>query len=332
MRIALSSDHPGSDDGDANDDSQQPASPIAPAPPAAMTTMEAARFHRAHPLTSRPVVGRMTAGVAERYAARLEQLPAAFVPSINERLSDLDAATLSDLALVITAVEAGEAVAGSAHVSYDGEAPLAPVLLDDRGRPVSVGVLCYDEVQMMDVADATVLRGVLCALLDAGWLLVATCNRTPDQFAASAMHRQHPQARFSEAMRAHCDTRVLGTGQADYRTGLEAAAEPSFFFRDETCGLDSCPFARLDRCFDRLTDGAAAEEAAPIGAGRELRLLAGGGVARASFHRLCDAALGAGDYVALAQRYHTLCVDALPQMSLQQRDQVSGASERSFLG
>lgn len=216
----------------------------------------------------------------------------------------------------------GEAVGGSAHVSGGGEAPLAPVLLDDTGRPVSVGVLCYDEVQMMDVADATVLRGVLGALLDAGWLLVATCNRTPDQFAASVMHRQHPQARFSEAMRAHCDTRVLGTGQNDYRTGLDAAHEPSFFFRGEGAGQASCPTLRLDRCFDRLTDGAAAEEAAPIGAGRELRLLAGGGVARASFHRLCDAALGAGDYVALAQRYHTLCVDALPQMSLQQRDQV----------
>jgi cell division protein ZapE len=114
---------------------------------------------------------------------------------------------------------------------------------------------------------------------------------------------------------------VLGTDQGDYRTELDAAAEPSFFVR----GQAGCPAQKLDRCFHQLTGGAAAEEAAPIGAGRELRLLAGGGVARASFGCLCDAALGAGDYVALAQRYHTLCVDELPQMSLQRKDQVSGA-------
>ena len=88
---------------------------------------------------------------------------------------------------------------------------------------VSVGVLCYDEVQMMDIADATVLRGVLQALVGAGWVLVATCNRTPAEFAASTMQREHPQSRFAEAMAEHCDTLQLGDGARQSR-GLEPAS------------------------------------------------------------------------------------------------------------
>ena len=44
---------------------------------------------------------------------------------------------------------------------------------------MSSGVLCFDEVQMMDVADATIVNGVLRRLLGAGWVLVCTCNRAP---------------------------------------------------------------------------------------------------------------------------------------------------------
>ena len=88
---------------------------------------------------------------------------------------------------------------------------------------VSVGVLCYDEVQMMDIADATVLRGVLQALVGAGWVLVATCNRTPAEFAASTMQREHPQSRFAEAMAEHCDTLQLGDGARQSR-GLGPAS------------------------------------------------------------------------------------------------------------
>ena len=48
---------------------------------------------------------------------------------------------------------------------------------------------------MMDIADATIVAGVLNRLFDAGWVLVATCNRTPEEFASSVLHREHPQAR-----------------------------------------------------------------------------------------------------------------------------------------
>jgi hypothetical protein len=217
----------------------------------------------------------------------------------------------------------GEALGGGAEGARPAEGATR-VLLDEEGCPLSVGVLCYDEVQMMDIADATILSGVLQSLLRAGWVLVATCNRAPEQFTASTLHREHPQARFSESIRTHCDTFRLGSAGRDYREELVPAADVSFFCPDSAGEgtAAASPAARLDRCFEQLTRGMAVEEDAPIAAGRHLRLLAGKGVARASFERLCGTPLGAGDFVALAQRYHTVCVEALPQLSMNQRDKA----------
>ena len=78
------------------------------------------------------------------------------------------------------------------------------VVSDPSGNPVSSGVLCFDEVQFMDIADATVVTGVLDRLFSAGWVLVATCTRTPSEFAESVLHREHPQARFTTRVQALC--------------------------------------------------------------------------------------------------------------------------------
>jgi predicted ATPase len=45
-------------------------------------------------------------------------------------------------------------------------------------------------------------------------------------------------------------------------------------------------------------------------------------VARLEFTQLCDTALGASDYIALAQRFHTIFLLNVPQLSLRERDQA----------
>eukprot|EP00967_Tisochrysis_lutea_P081086 scaffold111698_cov33-Tisochrysis_lutea.AAC.3 len=257
--------------------------------------------------------------VEDSFAAAMQRISASIAA---ETSSDIDATNRSG---EYTRAKAPAEKAIVQHVQTSTSSQPGRLLLDERGHPVSVGVLCYDEIAMMDIADATIVRGVLTALINAGWVLVATCNRTPKDFSASSMHREHPQARFSEAISEHCDTFELGAEQRDYRKGLHLASEPSFFCHGMSIeGSDgaSSPTKQLDSCFETLTRGRAAVEAAPIGSGRALQLLASGGVARTSFEELCGASLGAGDYVALAQRYHTLCVDSLPQMSLNQRDKA----------
>ena len=60
-----------------------------------------------------------------------------------------------------------------------------------------------------------------------------------------------------------------------------------------------------------------------VGTGRSVPVVASAcGVARLTFADVCDTPLGASDYIALAQQFHTLFLLDVPQLSLQERDQV----------
>ena len=48
--------------------------------------------------------------------------------------------------------------------------------------------------------------------------------------------------------------------------------------------------------------------------GRQVRVPSAGGVARKSFDDLCGQPLGPADYLAIAERYHTLILDDIPRM------------------
>jgi cell division protein ZapE len=47
---------------------------------------------------------------------------------------------------------------------------------------------------------------------------------------------------------------------------------------------------------------------------------AAGGLVRTSFARLCDAALGPNDYLAVAERFHTVFLEDLPRLTPDRRE------------
>ena len=72
----------------------------------------------------------------------------------------------------------------------------------------------------------------------------------------------------------------------------------------------------LDRAFAELTGGAEGKPETLWVMGRKFVVpLAAEGVARFDFDTLCGAALGPGDYLALATRFHTLILDGIPRLS-----------------
>jgi cell division protein ZapE len=72
----------------------------------------------------------------------------------------------------------------------------------------------------------------------------------------------------------------------------------------------------LDRAFAELTEGAAGRPATLRVMGRKFLVpLAAEGVARCDFDYLCGSALGPGDYLALAEHFHTLILDGVPRLS-----------------
>ena len=157
-------------------------------------------------------------------------------------------------------------------------------------------------------------------------MLVATCNRTPEEFETSTVHREHPQARFAQRIRQRCAAaQLFSPGDAagapiDYRATLTVAKEPSYL-----CPLDESTNLALEGRFAHALAGTAPKETlAQTGPGRTLPVCGCEkvGVARTTFKELCDTPLGATDYIALAQQFHTLFVTDVPQLSLRSRDQA----------
>ena len=81
--------------------------------------------------------------------------------------------------------------------------------------------------------------------------------------------------------------------------------------------------ARLAQAFARLTDGAAAgAEVIEVGSRRLEVPKAAAGVAWFDFEALCEQPLGAADYLALTERYHTVVLSGVPRLTPDKRNQA----------
>ncbi len=79
----------------------------------------------------------------------------------------------------------------------------------------------------------------------------------------------------------------------------------------------------LDHAFARLTGGQPGAPVALVVKGRDVRVpRAAQGVARFSFDDLCGQPLGASDYLAVAERFHTVILDAVPVMGIEKRNEA----------
>ena len=88
--------------------------------------------------------------------------------------------------------------------------------------------------------------------------------------------------------------------------------------------LDAANEAAFDGLWRALLDGAEETGATVEVLGRKIRLpRVAGGHLRSSFASLCGQALGANDYLALAQRFHTVFLEGVPQLTSDRRNEAA---------
>lgn len=198
------------------------------------------------------------------------------------------------------------------YVKGAGDDPIPPVA---RALIARSRLLCFDEFQVTDIADAMILGRLFEALYAEGIVVVATSNRFPDDLYKDGINRQLFQP-FIEELKSRMELFELNGGVDHRLRQLEAA--PVYY-----CPLDTDAELAMDDAWDRLTTCAVPQSCTLVVNGRELVVeREAAGVARFSFEELCARPLGAADYLAIARRFHTVLLDRTPRLSPDKRNEA----------
>ena len=198
----------------------------------------------------------------------------------------------------------------------------------------TAGVLCFDEFQCTDVADAMILRRydiplrilarsnetylivrLLESLMSHGVVLVTTSNRHPDDLYKNGIQRQSfiPCINLLKTR-----LRVLNLDSTtDYR---QLPRPPSGIYHHP---LDKAAASHAEKWFRFLGD-LTHDPPHPTHHtvwGRDITVpLASGRAARFTFNELIGRATGAADYLELMRSYDAFIVTDVPGMTVRQRD------------
>jgi cell division protein ZapE len=190
--------------------------------------------------------------------------------------------------------------------------PIPPVA---RGIAERATLLCFDEFQVADVADAMILGRLFEQMFALGVVIVATSNTPPERLYEGGLNRQlflpfigEIQARLEVVeLAGQTDYRMLRlSGVAVYLTPLGPAAD-----------------AAMDAAWQRLTDSKTGAPSSLTVLGRSVRVpQAAKGVARFGFGDLCSQPLAGTDYLTVAHAFHTVLIDDIPLLSADRRNEA----------
>ena len=188
--------------------------------------------------------------------------------------------------------------------------PIPPVA---RALADEAWVLCFDEFSVTDIADAMVLSRLFSALFANGVVLVATSNVAPDDLYRDGLNRQLFLP-FISLLKRHAQVIALVSG-TDYR--MEKLNRMPVYLTPLSPETDRL----MEQAWGAVTRGKPVSPETVVVKGRQVPVpLAAGDVARFSFAELCDAPLGARDYLAIAARYSTIFVDRIPALDQTRRN------------
>jgi cell division protein ZapE len=183
-------------------------------------------------------------------------------------------------------------------------------------------LLAFDEMVVNNPADAMILSRLFEKLLDREVRVVTTSNRPPGDLYKDGLNRELFLP-FIDLIGERMEV-VAVDGPTDYRLDRLAGVQ--------VWHVPNGPVATqaLSDAFFKLTDFSVEDRARvpseelDVGGGRTLHVPKSlKGVAVFSFKRLCGEPRGAADFLAIAQRFHTVILVGIPAMTKAMRNEAA---------
>lgn len=186
--------------------------------------------------------------------------------------------------------------------------------VDDAMRPVAADMsaglrlLCFDEMQITDIADAMIVGRLFQMLFDRGVAIVTTSNRPPEDLYKDGLNRPLFLP-FIQLLRDRMAVVELES-ETDYRQHRLQGAQVFF------TPAGAAARAAIDTIWSELTGGGGDGPLILTVNGRRVDLPDHrSGVARADFWTLCGRPLGPADYLAIADAVRVLIIEDIPHLT-----------------
>jgi protein AFG1 len=176
-------------------------------------------------------------------------------------------------------------------------------------------LLCFDEFQVTDVADALILQRLFTGLWEHGCVVVATSNRRPDDLYLNGLQRSRFLP-FIDVLKRKCQILSMEESDTDYRLIQKQLSGTSklYFVGGKPARKE------FDALFYEFAGpGTSIAPTSLRTQGRKVPIPQAAlskGLARFTFEDLCQKALGAADYLVIGQYFHTVFLEKIPVLTL----------------